>query len=132
MDVFVRLFSLILTLYFLKEGGMADQVTGSVDIHYLKANDFRVVHADGVWGGVAPRGYITMSVFSERSPIPRKMVFDVTPDGQLGPETSRDSKEGIVREVEVEVVMDVPLAKSLIEWLKDKIEFFEKNYPQNR
>ena len=111
---------------------MADEIPKSVEIHYLKANDFRVIHADGVWGGVAPRGYITMSVFSERNPIPRKMVFDVTPDGQLGPVTDRDSKEGIIREVEVEVVMDVPLAKSLVEWLKDKITFAEKNHPQNR
>lgn len=111
---------------------MADEIPKSVEIHYLKANDFRVIHADGVWGGVAPRGYITMSVFSERNPIPRKMIFDVTPDGQLGPETGRDSKEGIIREVEVDVVMDVPLAKSLIRWLQDKVNFAEKNRPQNK
>ena len=103
----------------------------SMEFHYLKSGGFRVVHADGVWGGPTPRGYITMSFFSERAPIPRRISYKLNPsDGipqalTLGKELARDGKEGFVREVEVEVMIDLPMAKSLIRWLADKVRVLE-------
>lgn len=102
----------------------------NLTFHYIKANAFRVVHADGIWGGPTPRGYITMSFFSERAPIPTEITHASRPAktlaGVLGPELGRKSKEGIIREVEVEVVVDLPMAKGLITWLQGKIDFLEK------
>ena len=97
----------------------------SIEFHYIKSNSFRVVHADGVWGGLTPRGYISMSFFSERNPIPRRITYDVTPEDMLGQETGRDSRSGFIREVEVEVMVDLDMAKSLIRWLEDKIGILE-------
>ena len=101
----------------------------SVDCHYLKSNSFRVVHADGVWGGTTPRGYIAMSFFSERAPIPRKLTYAVNPDGVVDQkrETGRDSRAGIIREVEVEVMVDLAMAKSLSTWLQQHIGHLEEN-----
>ena len=98
---------------------------GTVDFHYIKSNGFRAVHADGVWGGATPRGYITMSFYSERHPIPRRLTHKIKPDETLGSEVDRDSREGFIREVEVEVMVDLAMAKALIPWLKEKISVLE-------
>ena len=94
----------------------------SIDFHYIKSNSFRVVHADGVWGGPTPRGYLTMAFYSERHPIPQKLTHELKPEGTLGDPIVRETKQGVVREVEVEVVLDLEMAKGMFEWLKEKIE----------
>ena len=104
-----------------------------VEFHYIKSNGFRVVHADGVWGGTTPRGYITMSFYSERSPIPRRITREVKAQQLdsgdrvhvLGEEIARDAKNGLVREVEVEVMVDLEMAKSLLKWLENKVQTLE-------
>ncbi|MBK9386088.1 MAG: hypothetical protein IPN34_14850 [Planctomycetes bacterium] len=100
----------------------------TVRIHYIKSNLFRVVHTDGVWGGLTPSLKISMAFWSERRPIPRELVFNVTPEGALGEEirTMRVSKEGIVREVETEIVMDLNAAKALVGWLAQNIATAER------
>ena len=107
---------------------MSEEFPSSFEFHYLKSNSFRVVHCDGVWGGTTPRGYITMSFYSERAPIPRRIIHEFKPEGILGQETGRDSREGIIREVEVEVMMDLAVAKSLIPWLEEKIQALESQH----
>lgn len=98
----------------------------SIDFHYIKSNSFRVVHADGVYGGPTPRGYIVLNFYSERVPIPQKITQEITSAGQLGGEIDQMGKGGIVREVEVGVTIDVPHAKSLIQWLQEKVDVMEK------
>ena len=107
---------------------MEKNFSDEIEFHYIKSNGFRAVHCDGVWGGTTPRGYITMSFYSERAPIPNRLVHSVGPDGRVGKETveKRISREGIIREVEVEVIMDLAMARSTFEWLKGHIEFLEK------
>ena len=98
--------------------------SSSITFHYIKSNEFRVIHADGVWGGATPRSYITMSFYSERVPIPQTITHEVK-EGILGSEQNRSSKDGIIREVEVEVMIDLVMAKSLIPWLQEKIDQLE-------
>ena len=93
----------------------------AVQFHYIKSNHFRVVHADGVWGGPTPRGLINMSFFSERLPIPKSLTHEVTDEG-IGPEIDRKTKEGIIREIEVEVVVDSQMAQRLVQWLQEIID----------
>ena len=80
------------------EQGINGQQT-SIDFHYIKANSFRVVHADGVYGGPTPRGYIVMNFYSERAPIPQKITQELTPAGQLGGAIDQVGKGGIVRDM---------------------------------
>ena len=70
---------------------------------YIKSNFFRVIHADGAFGGLAPNGNIHMALFSERQAIPTKVVYSVEGTG-IGPEISdkREEREALVREVEVD------------------------------
>jgi hypothetical protein len=95
---------------------------------YLKSSLFRVVHADGVVGGLTPRLDIIMNFWSERQPIPRTMIFLLKEDDTLGEEvrSERVSRDAIVREVEAGVVMDLESAKSLRDWLDSKINEAER------
>lgn len=102
-------------------GGEAESVT----FHFIKSSQYRQVHADGVWGGLTPRGYIAVSFWSERGTIPRSVTHQLE-GNELGGEVSRDEREGVVREVEVTTLMDLRLAVSLHRWLEDKIGDFEK------
>lgn len=112
----------------------SDVVQSKVEFHYIKSNHFRVIHADGVYGGATPRGFIHMDFFSERSPIPRKVTQKVTTSGQLGEEIAAESerKEGIVREVEVGVMISLEQARSLTKWLEEKIQLLETALKQQR
>jgi len=98
-----------------------------LSFHLIKGNFFRVIHVDGAFGGVTPRLDIRMAIFNERHPIPSVMFHHITPDGGLGEEISenRVTKEGVVREVEADLVMDYNTAKSIHEWLGNKIATIE-------
>ena len=101
---------------------------GKITFHYIKSNQFRVIHVDGVHGGPSPRGQLQMAFFNERLPIPQQVTHTVDEARELGPEVldERIGKEGIVREVEVELLLNLDVAKSIHKWLGDKIGQVEK------
>jgi hypothetical protein len=96
-----------------------------IEIHFIKGNLFRVVHVDGVWGGVTPQLDLQMAFFSERTPIPRTIIQELGSDSAFH-EVGREGKAGIVREVEVEAVMSLDVARSVAQWLQEKITQLEK------
>jgi hypothetical protein len=96
----------------------------TVPVHYIKANDFRVIHCDGVYGGPAPNGkWIHASLFSERLPIANQITYGLNEGGQLGEEVARVTRSGLVREIEVDVVMNTETAEALATWLLSKVKF---------
>jgi hypothetical protein len=101
-----------------------------LEFDYIKSNFFRVVYVDGVFGGISPRGMMAFAFYNERAPIPRKTAVTMV-DGipQFGPgptsaERVIDTRTGIVREVETEVVMSIESAEALHRWLGEKIELW--------
>jgi len=108
---------------------MSEEHPSTVTIDFLKSEQFRVVHADGAFGGINPRlNGLFLTFYSERLPIPNTLVFEVENDGRVGSEVKaqRVSKPGIVREAEVGISMDLEVARSLLLWLQDKIVELEK------
>jgi hypothetical protein len=105
-----------------------DEKPKKVRYHLLKSNSFRTIYADGVFGGVTPRLNISATFFNERHPLPDQMVHAIKEDGTISDEIrdERITRDGIVRELEANVIMDVEFAKVLADWLKTKIEFIEK------
>jgi len=100
----------------------------SLAFHWIKTSDFRTVHVDGAFGGLAPKGrLIHMAVYSERWPIPRQTEYE-SKDGRVdfAKEVSRIVREGIVREVEVNLVFDVETAESMVVWLTQRIKDAKK------
>lgn len=107
---------------------MAELEDKKIRIEYMKSNLFRVVHADGAFGGTSPRLQLFMTFYSERFPIPKVLTYQPTSTGAPGHEVmeERESKEGIIREVEVGVLLDLPAAKTFAVWLNEKIAELEK------
>ena len=88
---------------------------------FLKGNYFRVIHVDGAWGGIDPRGQLQMSIFSEREAIPKEIVYELTEASQQLREVDRKVDHEIVREVEAQLVMTMETAKRIAAWLLEKI-----------
>ncbi len=103
---------------------MADEVR----FHYIKSNHFRVVRGDGIFGGLTPKGDISVAFYSERMAIPQQTVQLINPDGTLGDEdlSKRVVKEGIVRELEVDIVMNIEMVRALRAWLETQIKVYEE------
>ena len=98
-----------------------------IAFHFQKTANFRVVWADGVFGGVTPSGHLDMVFYSERYPLPKQLVYELRDDGTLGSEIGekRVAKDGVVRDAELSVQLSLGTAKSLMKWLGQKIEMAE-------
>ena len=103
-----------------------------IKFHYEKSNLFRVIHVDGAIGGLTPTLDLFISIYNQRAPIPKLTVQKISPGGQLGDEVTEEriQKDGVFREVEVGLVMNLNVAKALNQWLVDKIELAEKTQKQ--
>ena len=108
-----------------KQNASAEPLTGKVRFDYIKSNFFRVIHVDGVHGGLRPSGTaIHMALFSERNAIPQTEEVQIT-DGRIGPPVHVEGRHAIVREVEVDAIVDLGTAVALRDWLSNMIGIME-------
>lgn len=107
---------------------MSDNATEaqSTDLifHYIKADGFRTIYAEGAYGGLTGRGLIQFSLYNERAAIPTRSKIELTEHG-LGVEETLECREGFVREVEASVLMTLENAKAFRTWLDEKINALE-------
>ena len=108
--------------------GPNEQLKGppQVVFDYIKGSFFRSLRADGAVGGVTPNGQIHMALYSERPAIPRRLVYEIQADGKLGKEVARESRQSIVREMDVDLFLTLSVAKSIHVWLGQRIEELER------
>lgn len=104
-----------------KEGGDPSNQEQEVRFKYVKSNFFRVIHADGAWGGLSPRGDIHMSFYNERGALPDSSILTIGSDGQRTKPDVAPSSNAIIREIECDIVLDLTTAMGLRKWLDDKI-----------
>ena len=107
------------------------QPTQEVVLDYIKGQYFQVIHADGMIGGPTPQGYLHFAFYSERPPIPKRMVQPVSPEGVLGNPIAektvvRDCT--VVRELDVDVVMSLQVAEQFYQWLGLRIDEMKRPY----
>src|SRR6185369_2748469 len=93
-----------------------------VQVHYVKSNNFRVIACEGAIGSVSPHGKIFFTLYNERAAIPRSMTHTLDQQGALGPMESTETRGGIVREMEVGIIVDRDDAARLRDWLSAKID----------
>jgi hypothetical protein len=108
------------------------QLPLSIKFHYLKGSFFRVIHVDGAIGGLTPSRDVFVSLFSQRAALPRMIELAVLPAGGLGGEISREGKEGIVREMEVGIVMSANAAHDLATFLLEQVKAINESTPEGR
>lgn len=99
-----------------------------VTFQWGKSAHFRVIHADGAYGGLTPYGGLFCCLYNDRLPIPDETVQPVGENGLLGPEVAEKTKisKGIQREVEACFLMNLNTAKALQQWLDERIKILEK------
>lgn len=99
-----------------------------IRFEFEKTPQFRNIHVDGVFGGLAPKGLINMAIFNERRPIPKATTHVLEDDHHLGEELveARDVRSSVFRSVEANLIMDLSTAISIQRWLADKIAQHEK------
>ena len=107
---------------------MNSEIPEKLRVEFIKGNLFRVIHADGAFGGITPRLELFIAFYSERFPIPKVLTYEMSPEGIPTKELSseRESKEGVIRECEIGVVVDLPIAKSFLQWLTEKVAELEE------
>ena len=99
----------------------------SIPFHYIKSNNYRVIHVDGAIGSITPRGLVHAALYSERMPIPTLVVHPLGADGNLSTTVERqEGRPGVVREVEVSLLLDRNAAESLRIWLGDQIRELDR------
>ncbi len=84
--------------------------------------------AHGVWGGINPQGEIEMNFYLETDRLPMFSKISVEPDGGMGPEKNTYADDGehvIIRRIHSRVLMNYQTARSLAEWLEEKLESLE-------
>ncbi len=106
-------------------GGNGD-AGNRVAFDYIKSQHFRVVRADGAIGGLTPTGDLHFALYTERHPIPRRIVHEIDKGG-LGAAVPNEtvSRDAIVREMDVDVFVSIGVARSLHQWLGEKIAEWE-------
>lgn len=93
----------------------------TLEFHFKKSANHRTYHVDGAFGGLTPRGGIYVDFYVEHLPTPQVITQVVGSDGTLGQEVGRASKEGIIRDIECGITMDIHAAKAFRDWLDRKI-----------
>jgi len=97
-------------------------VAAKIKFEFKDSTLFRIIHADGVFGGPTPSGDLYLSFYNEHQPMPESVVHTV--DGDMPGEeimAERVASSGIARTNEVGVVMSFASAVVLKEWLSKRI-----------
>jgi hypothetical protein len=102
------------------------EIPRRIDFHYLKHPEYRSYHADGAVGSPTPKGGIHITFYLERSPIPLKTTHEVGEDGKVGRIIASEGKVGIIRELQLGVVMDLDCATAVRDWLSERISEIKK------
>jgi hypothetical protein len=87
---------------------------------YRKDKSCPTYHADGIFGGFTPHGQLYMDIFIERFPTPTSVECSMKDGGQLI-ESSRKSENGILRDVQCGIIMDIGAAMRIHQWLSEKL-----------
>lgn len=100
------------------------EMPSEIPIHFIKGNQFRVAHANGAWFGADPQGNFHLTFYSERAPIPTKIFVKLNKNGQLMEEdvSKREGKQGLVREMEIDIVMPIAAAQGLLQLLDQNVK----------
>ena len=108
---------------------MADdkQDAGRVKISYPASNDYRIVYANGAYGGITPDGSeIKFDLFQEYSQPPEYEIRQIHGVRMGDPVAKQPATPEILRERVVGVVISLDKAEVIANWMLEKIEKFRK------
>ena len=106
---------------------LGPQMPSEVEFFFEYDKDYRIVAANGVWGGFTPRGDIRLDFFVEGQSVPESIQNKITEDGKLGAEIagSRKPEKKIVRRLQIGVLLSQEEADSLANFIKGRLAELE-------
>ena len=93
-----------------------------IPVKYVIPDNLPDLYVSGAWGGIS-WGKVHLHFFSERNAIPKGTGYVVS-EGNIAeaPQLQQGPKAPIVRLVQSSIVMDLPTAINVRDWLTDKID----------
>ena len=89
---------------------------------YQNADGYRIVPANGAYGGPTTQGDFRIEFYFESPTVPSEVTHE-TVDGMVGKEVSRRPADvRITRHVQVGVAMSFEQAKRLADWINHQLE----------
>lgn len=117
---------------------MADEKTpepdksSAIGVFYQRSRHYRTIQPDGAQMGITPRGRLQFTLFTDQKPMPEYVLHEITPEGNLGGPREEVVKEGFIREVEVNVIMDFAAAVSFLNVLQSTLKQVKEIQDQQR
>jgi hypothetical protein len=95
---------------------------------YKHAIDYQPELIMGLWGSINPRGFIEMHFYNEFYPLPESSTHELKQGELSGTPVSRmpEKVPGPVRVFKQGILVDLPTAKGIYDWLGIKIKELEK------
>lgn len=101
---------------------MADEPTAQrITFHFEKADGYRLVPANGVWGGVTPKGDFKLEFFVESMNTPDSLTNRLE-GGNVGPEESRMPDRRLVRTLQCGVLISTEHAEAFAQFILDRVK----------
>ncbi len=104
---------------------MSEEKNEKKEIEFVYEYDpgYRVVAANGVWGGVTPRGDFRLDFFVESSALPERLTHELLP-GKIGEELSRTppDKRLISRRLQVGVLLSLKEVQLIADFLNERLK----------
>lgn len=97
-----------------------------ISIKFIKSKEYKIFPANGVWGGITPRGNFKMDFFIDHVTIPSEVVHEIEPGDMLGKEIERKTESPFTREIMCGILLTPEQAKDTAKWILKKVEDFEK------
>lgn len=102
---------------------------------FQKAADYKILPANGAWGGVTTRGDFLLDFFVEHHIAPDYVMHEVTTEGGLGNEIERNPVItgdiiSVTRELVGGISLSVEQAKSIANFIQERCADFEKEKKQ--
>ena len=95
-----------------------------ISIEWEYDKNYRMVPANGMWGGITPRGDLRIDFFVESMPVPDSGAGKLLNDGS-GRYTERQEaseKVTVVRQIQVGVMVPSQQVQSFMRWFQDKAQ----------
>ena len=90
---------------------------------YTYSDSFDIKYINGVIGGIDPHGEIAMNFYYEKRMNPLNYTLDIAENHSVLSESNVfDEHDSLVRCLESGVIMSLPVARSIHEWLGNLID----------
>lgn len=92
-----------------------------IDIEYIKSGSYQEIYANGVYGGITPRGDLMIDLISEYAKRPSVETYKVEDGSRLGERIKVEGEPVVIRERQASLFMQPNNARGMAEWVLSKV-----------